>query len=43
MEALAECLCDPSVTNHGKVNVVEEDDRFINRHFYICIAFDFIT
>ncbi|CAI9782626.1 unnamed protein product [Fraxinus pennsylvanica] len=42
-DPLAECPPDPSVTDHGKVNIVEEDDRFINRDFYICMAFGFIT
>ncbi|XP_022882542.1 LRR receptor-like serine/threonine-protein kinase GSO2 [Olea europaea var. sylvestris] len=41
-DPLVECPRDPSVTHNGKVNVVEEDDRFINRDFYICMAFGFI-
>ncbi|CAA3014370.1 receptor 12 [Olea europaea subsp. europaea] len=40
---LVECPHDPWVNDHGKVNVVKEDDRFINRDFYICMAFGFIT
>ncbi|CAI9782628.1 unnamed protein product [Fraxinus pennsylvanica] len=42
-DPLAECPHDPSVTDRGKVNVVEEDDGFMNRDFYICMAFGFIT
>ncbi|CAA3024886.1 receptor 12 [Olea europaea subsp. europaea] len=42
-DPLVECNRDPSVTGNGKVNVVEEDDSFINRDFYICMAFGFIT
>ncbi|CAI9785877.1 unnamed protein product [Fraxinus pennsylvanica] len=42
---LAECpqdAPDPSLADHGKENNVEEDDRFITREFYFCIAFGFI-
>ncbi|CAA3031205.1 receptor 12 [Olea europaea subsp. europaea] len=42
-DPLVECPRDPSVTDNGKENVVEEDDSFINRDFYICMAFGFIT
>ncbi|XP_022871783.1 LRR receptor-like serine/threonine-protein kinase GSO1 [Olea europaea var. sylvestris] len=31
------------VIDHRKGNIFEEDDGFIIRHFYICMAFDFIT
>ncbi|CAA3024884.1 receptor 12 [Olea europaea subsp. europaea] len=42
-DPLAECPHDPSMNDHGKANVVKEDDRFINRDFYICMVFGFIT
>ncbi|XP_022882540.1 receptor-like protein 12 [Olea europaea var. sylvestris] len=42
-DPLVECPHYPSVNDHGKINVVEEDDRFINRDFYICMVFGFIT
>ncbi|XP_022882539.1 receptor-like protein 12 [Olea europaea var. sylvestris] len=42
-DPLAECPPDPSVNDHGKANVVKEDDRFINRDFFICMVFGFIT
>ncbi|KAL2529395.1 disease resistance family protein/LRR family protein [Forsythia ovata] len=43
---LVECPEDahgPVVTDHGNGNSVEEDDKFITREFYICMAFGFIT
>ncbi|XP_022871779.1 LRR receptor-like serine/threonine-protein kinase ERECTA [Olea europaea var. sylvestris] len=43
---LMECPKDISnsyVTDHGKGNIFEEDDRFIIRDFYICMVFGFIT
>ncbi|CAI9774195.1 unnamed protein product [Fraxinus pennsylvanica] len=43
---LAECPRDspyPSSIDHGKGNYIEEDDEFISREFYICMAFGFIT
>ncbi|CAA2986263.1 receptor 12 [Olea europaea subsp. europaea] len=42
-DSLAECPHDPSMTDRGELNIVEEDDRFMNRDFYICMAFGFIT
>ncbi|CAA3024882.1 receptor 12 [Olea europaea subsp. europaea] len=42
-EPLVKCPHDPSVDDHGKIDVVKEDDRFINRDFYICMVFGFIT
>ncbi|XP_022883104.1 probable leucine-rich repeat receptor-like protein kinase At1g35710 [Olea europaea var. sylvestris] len=42
-DPLAECPHDPSMTGRGELNIVEEDDRFMNRDFYICMAFGFIT
>ncbi|XP_022866334.1 LRR receptor-like serine/threonine-protein kinase FLS2 [Olea europaea var. sylvestris] len=43
---LTECpedISSSSVTDHGKGNIFEEDDGFITRDFYICMAFGFIT
>lgn len=42
-DPLARCPPDPSIADHDKVNIVEKDDRFINRDFYICMTFGFIT
>ncbi|CAA3024880.1 receptor 12 [Olea europaea subsp. europaea] len=42
-DPLAECPHDSSLTDHGKETIVEEDDRLINRDFYICMAFGFIA
>ncbi|CAA2981115.1 receptor 12 [Olea europaea subsp. europaea] len=42
---LMECpedISSSSVTDHGKGNIFEEDDGFITRDFYICMAFGFI-